>query len=275
MTIAISIKVNDGVVLASDSASTLTTQSGVVNVYNNADKILNLHKGLPIGAVTWGMGGLGPSSTTTLMKDLRSRFTGTHDPSDPWKIDPLNYKLEDIANRTLEFFTEKYDKDFTDNRPPLGFMIVGYSSGEALAEEYVLQIENKKIQLIRQKEETGAYWTGQPEAISRLLRGYSMNLPAVFEKNLGIKPEQIPAVMDVLNQQLGSAMVSPAMPIQDTLDLADFLVAVTINYVRFSPGAPTVGGPIELAAITKHEGFKWVKRKRYYPRALNPEKGII
>lgn len=273
MTIAISIKVNDGVALASDSASTLTTQSGVVNVYNNADKILNLHKLLPIGAVTWGMGGLGPSSTTTLMKDLRSRFMGK-DNNDPWKIDPNNYKLEDIANRTLEFFTEKYDGCFTKNRPALGFMIVGYSSGEALAEEYVLQIENKSIQLIRQKEETGAYWAGQPEAIFRLLRGYSMNLPTVFEKNLGIKPEQIPAVMEVVNQQLGSALVSPAMPIQDALDLADFLVAVTINYVRFSPGAPTVGGPIELAAITKHEGFKWVKRKHYYPRALNPEKGI-
>jgi len=29
-----------------------------------------------------------------------------------------------------------------------------------------------------------------------------------------------------------------------------------ITYFRFTPGAPSVGGPIEIAAITKHEGFK-------------------
>jgi 20S proteasome alpha/beta subunit len=42
MTIAVSLKVNDGVVLAADSATTLIGQSpdgsvGVVNVYNNAN----------------------------------------------------------------------------------------------------------------------------------------------------------------------------------------------------------------------------------------------
>lgn len=35
------------------------------------------------------------------------------------------------------------------------------------------------------------------------------------------------------------------------------------------PGANTVGGPIELAAITKHEGFKWVTRKHYFDEQLN------
>ena len=33
----------------------------------------------------------------------------------------------------------------------------------------------------------------------------------------------------------------------------------------------TIGGPIELAAITKHEGFKWVARKHYYGEELNRE----
>jgi hypothetical protein len=61
------------------------------------------------------------------------------------------------------------------------------------------------------------------------------------------------------------------MPIQDVIDLAEFLVHSTIMFSRFAPGAPTVGGPIEIAAITKHEGFKWVQRKYYYDLRLNPE----
>jgi len=68
-------------------------------------------------------------------------------------------------------------------------------------------------------------------------------------------------------------MVSPAMPIQDAIDLAEFLVRLTTDYERFrlARGAGTVGGPIEIAAITKHEGFKWVRRKHYYSREFNPE----
>ncbi len=56
MTIAISLKVNDGIVLASDSAGTMSVPvtGEVVNIYNNATKIFRLHKDRPIGAVSWG-----------------------------------------------------------------------------------------------------------------------------------------------------------------------------------------------------------------------------
>ncbi len=65
-------------------------------------------------------------------------------------------------------------------------------------------------------------------------------------------------------------MAPAPMPIQDAIDLATFLVDVTIKFSRFAPGPPTVGGPIEVAAITKHEGFKWVRRKFYYQAKYNP-----
>ena len=50
MSIGILINVHDGIVLAADSASTLTLigpqpNQPVVNVYNNANKIANLYKG--------------------------------------------------------------------------------------------------------------------------------------------------------------------------------------------------------------------------------------
>ena len=62
MTIAVSVRVNDGVVLAADSATTLIGPGSpdggrVLNVYNNANKVFNLLKGAPIGLMTWGLGG--------------------------------------------------------------------------------------------------------------------------------------------------------------------------------------------------------------------------
>ena len=72
MTVLVSVKINDGVVMAADSASSF--ESGMV--YQNADKIVNLMEGLPIGAMATGAGGIGNESIDTLMKDLRRRFSG-------------------------------------------------------------------------------------------------------------------------------------------------------------------------------------------------------
>jgi hypothetical protein len=59
------------------------------------------------------------------------------------------------------------------------------------------------------------------------------------------------------------------MPIQDAIDLAIFLEQVAAQFVRFREGPDTVGGPVEVATLTKYEGFKWVHRKHYYDKNLN------
>jgi len=34
--------------------------------------------------------------------------------------------------------------------------------------------------------------------------------------------------------------------------------------------AETVGGPIDVAVISKGDGFIWINRKHYFARELNP-----
>jgi len=105
VTIAISVKIYDGVVLATDSASTVigTIQQGgiaaVSNIYNNANKAFNLRKGFRIGAVTWGAGGLGNASISTLVKDLRGRFSGRDSEHKDWELDENTYTVELVANQ--------------------------------------------------------------------------------------------------------------------------------------------------------------------------------
>lgn len=276
MTIAICLKVHDGVVLAADSASTLLQSGpqgvGVINVYNNANKIFNLRKGLPVGAITWGAGNIGAASTSTLAKDLRVKLT---DPESDWCLDPKSYTVEEVATRLKEFFFDQnYLAAFAEwpQKPDLGFIVSGYSSGSALAEEYrvlIAQGECEGPTRLRAPDETGVTWNGNPEPITRLLFGFSNLTPAVLE-SVGLA-EQVPAIMAALQAQQVAPLVQAAMPIEDAADLAEFLVDVTVRFVRFMPGADTVGGPVEVAAITKHEGFKWLKRKHYYSRDLNPE----
>jgi hypothetical protein len=69
--------------------------------------------------------------------------------------------------------------------------------------------------------------------------------------------------------KLSVPVVPAAMPIQDAIELAAFMVETAIRFVRFNLRAETVGGPVEVAVITKHEGFKWVKRKLFFTGELN------
>ena len=281
MTVAVSIKVNDGVVLASDSASTLLRreQSGrprAQNVYNHANKLFRLVKGVPVGAVTWGAGSIGPASISTLMKDFR-RYLVDGDPNwDGMRYD--DYTVLDLANRLRAFvYEDRYRIAFDKwpSKPVLGFMVAGYSSAGAMAEEYEIVIHTDgncpPPRLLRPVEDAGGVsWNGEPEAIHRLLMGFGSELPKVLREKVGMPQDQIAKATEALRGELMMPLVHSAMPIQDAIDLAEFLVDLTIKVSRFAPGAPTVGGPIDIAAITRHEGFKWVRRKHYYSREINP-----
>lgn len=51
------------------------------------------------------------------------------------------------------------------------------------------------------------------------------------------------------------------MTLPDAVDYARFLIRTTADYQRFAKMAPVVGGPIDVAVITKWDGFRWVDRK--------------
>ena len=79
----------------------------------------------------------------------------------------------------------------------------------------------------------------------------------------GLTPEAARELHAKLSPSLFELLFVEAMPIRDAVDLARFLVETTIGFVKFSVARPkTVGGPIAIAAITKHEGFQWVQRQK-------------
>lgn len=60
------------------------------------------------------------------------------------------------------------------------------------------------------------------------------------------------------------------MPKQELIELAEALVSITAVERKATSDEGTVGGLIDVAFITKHEGFVWIKRKHYFPKDLNP-----
>lgn len=61
------------------------------------------------------------------------------------------------------------------------------------------------------------------------------------------------------------------MPKEEIAGLAESLVHLTSTRRRVAMEAETVGGPIDVAVITKGDGFIWLKRKHYFRPELNPQ----
>lgn len=60
-----------------------------------------------------------------------------------------------------------------------------------------------------------------------------------------------------------------SLPKDELAALAETLVNLTSVKRKISLGMETVGGPIDVALITKGEGFIWIKRKHYFNPELN------
>jgi hypothetical protein len=60
------------------------------------------------------------------------------------------------------------------------------------------------------------------------------------------------------------------MPKEELAILAESLVNLTALKRKASHDAETVGGPTDVAVISKGDGFIWIKRKHYFDPALNP-----
>lgn len=59
------------------------------------------------------------------------------------------------------------------------------------------------------------------------------------------------------------------LPKQDLAYMAESLVNLTAFKRKISNDNETVGGPIDVAIISKGDGFIWVKRKHYFNKDLN------
>lgn len=59
------------------------------------------------------------------------------------------------------------------------------------------------------------------------------------------------------------------LPKQDLGYMAESLVNLTAFKRKISNDSETVGGPIDVAIISKGDGFVWVKRKHYFDKELN------
>jgi hypothetical protein len=73
-----------------------------------------------------------------------------------------------------------------------------------------------------------------------------------------------------LSHQAPLRRVIASLPFSEMAELAEALVFMESMKERVTTPAESVSGPIDVAVISKGDGFVWIKRKHYFDPKLNP-----
>lgn len=94
-------------------------------------------------------------------------------------------------------------------------------------------------------------------------------------KKIGKKKfEEIMDKLDSIKTEVYSDSIMTVvemLPKDELAAMAESLVNLTSFKRKVSMQEETVGGPIDVAVISKGEGFIWIKRKHYFKPELNPQ----
>ena len=62
-----------------------------------------------------------------------------------------------------------------------------------------------------------------------------------------------------------------SLPKEELANLSESLINITSLKIKVQDNLETVGGDVDVAIITKGDGFVWTKRKHYFEESLNPQ----
>jgi hypothetical protein len=258
VTLNVSLRVHDGIVIASDSLSTLSQHvNQKMNVQGKCEKCgeqIELkdvqtppiavpsstwpytQKAYPItrefGLMTWGTAFVNNRSIYNHVIALSEKIA-------------KGETFAKVSERVVNYFKDQLVAEWTktainpalqpDTLWPFGFQLSGYvpdADGEPIATTQVISIG--KVPKIEEAKGLGVSVTGDISLV-RLLWPNGKN----------------------------SANFS-VFSMQDAIDYAQFLIRTTSDFQRFSGSLPRVGGDIDIALITQHRGFKWIAQKELY-----------
>lgn len=254
MSLGILVRGPEGLVFAAESRVTLDWQlsdgSHIPVSFDTASKLLTFGKPHHfIGIVTYGLAGIGNRTAYSFIPELESDLPSGR------------ISVEEFAKKLSNFFMEQWDKipglkNYVGG--PMVFIIGGFNEKEPYGRAYEVRIPENPTPV--EQKGFGLTWGGQREVVDKLIQGYDFRLPQLLSEGLTLTAEQVERIPEIV-QPLKIQIPLDAMALQDYIDLAMLLVRTTIETQRLTAGIRGCGGPIDVATITKRDGFHYVQQK--------------
>jgi hypothetical protein len=103
--------------------------------------------------------------------------------------------------------------------------------------------------------------------------GKETEIAELREKMKQVKAEFFKKISDYKRESHTDPLIDviAVLPKDELAAAAESLVSLTAIKRKMSLEIETVGGPIDVAVISKGDGFVWIKRKHYFRPELNPQ----
>lgn len=265
MSLGIVIKGPEGIVLAADSRVTLGTKLPTGDIFHvtfdNATKLLSFDDSdansfnSHIGAVTYGQAVIGNTNRT--VHSYLPEFEST--------LPKERLPIPEFAQKLSDFYKEQWEKfPIKDYKGPnIVFVVAGYNADEHFGRTFLFEIPGAPNLEERNPgpDQFGITWGGQREFVDRIVQGYDERVLDIIIETLKLNPDAKPNLKTALGP-LSMQLPLQMLPLQDCVDLAIFFLRTTIDAQRLTVGLRGVGGPVDVATITRSEGFKFIQRKQ-------------
>ncbi|MCH7659708.1 MAG: hypothetical protein IH933_03720 [Euryarchaeota archaeon] len=261
MTLVVSARVPDGVVIGADSLATLSVQGkGTALTSAKCPECGHEHDVQIEVELPQGLGTLSTLPYSLKLLPLHGRLAIGHHGSAmigsrtifslllEYERENKPASLRDTAQGLAEWLHGQLAEtmnvnDIPEGKSALGFQAVGYENGEP--KTFVGRVGRKPA--IDEKLEFGVTVSGETALVTKLWE----------------LPRQ--------HSQMSSAY--NAWSVLDAADYIKFLISTTANFQRFVTMVPTVGGDIDIGLITPHGNFSWITKKPLVDLLLPEQKG--
>ncbi len=122
---------------------------------------------------------------------------------------------------------------------------------------------NESVELLRNEIVAKLEAAGAPDTLTSVLRSFDVgNYTKLYVDGMDnyIQENYISKLVNTISY----------LSKEDLADMAESLVRMTYLKRRITSEEESVGGPVDVAVITKGDGFIWLKRKHYFSADLNP-----
>jgi hypothetical protein len=262
MSLAIAFKGPEGIVLAADSRITLTTTypngQQVSSHFDNATKVLWLEgeEHQHIGIVTYGAGAIGltaPRTAHSFIPEFEAQLSSGK-----------RLSVSEMAVEVGKFYADQWQQaKMPPGIDPMVFLVAGFDEGEAYGRVYEVVVPSAVAPVERAPgpDEFGLTFGGQAELVARLMGGVDPRAVAIAQANLSLAQPQADALAKEWVTGLALPIPYQFLPLQDCVDLSSFLVYMTTMVQSWTVGVRGVGGAVDVATITRTDGFRAVKQK--------------
>ena len=252
MTLILSLRIPDGIVIAGDSLATVMGRGQLnapvdvncpecghnhqvqaqfpmpqmpATTFSYAQKVFSIYKKFGVGI--FGSSLIGDKSVYFAMRVIEQEIP-----------DLVTKNFDEIANRIgheIHSILAQHinTNELPDDQSVLGFQIVGYDGQTPKTIEVAI---GKSVN-VNEHVGLGCHCSGSNEIIV--------------------------AVSQLYQNQPGTGPVFPVFSVQDAINYAQFIIGTTIAHQQFSARMPNVGGHIDVALVTPFDGFKWIHQKEF------------